>query len=107
MTTTPPVSVVEALEDAARALEVTAQWARDAIGFKGTAEAILKDANKARAALPLAEQQAEFMVLAERVCKEALPKFNWGQSALDGGAIELLNKFMFECERRAAKEPNP
>lgn len=28
---------------------------------------------------------------ADRLFREALPKFNWGASSLDGGAIELLN----------------
>ena len=27
-----------------------------------------------------------------RLCDEALPKFNWGASALDANAIDLLNK---------------
>jgi len=29
--------------------------------------------------------------LAEKLCKEALPKFNWSASALDANAISLLN----------------
>lgn len=29
--------------------------------------------------------------LAKRLMDEALPKFNWGASALDGNAIQLLN----------------
>ena len=29
---------------------------------------------------------------AERLFNEALPKFNWGASALDGNAIQLLNE---------------
>lgn len=29
---------------------------------------------------------------ADRLFREALPKFNWGASSLDGGAIELLNE---------------
>ena len=29
--------------------------------------------------------------LAEKLCKEALPKFNWGASALDANAISILN----------------
>lgn len=29
---------------------------------------------------------------AQRLCKEALPKFNWGASFLDGNAIQLLNE---------------
>jgi hypothetical protein len=28
----------------------------------------------------------------QRLFREALPKFNWAASALDGGAIELLNE---------------
>ena len=29
---------------------------------------------------------------ARRLCDEALPKFNWGASALDANAIQLLNQ---------------
>lgn len=32
------------------------------------------------------------LLLADRMCKEALPKFNWGDSALDANAIDLLNR---------------
>ncbi len=30
--------------------------------------------------------------IAHRLCREALPKFNWGASALDSNAITLLNR---------------
>lgn len=30
--------------------------------------------------------------LTQRMCREALPKFNWGASALDANAIDLLNR---------------
>lgn len=33
---------------------------------------------------------------ADRLCKEALPKFNWGASALDANAIALLNEVPIE-----------
>lgn len=29
---------------------------------------------------------------AQRLCKKALPKFNWGASALDADAVKLLNE---------------
>lgn len=32
------------------------------------------------------------LIKADRLCKEALPKFNWGASALDANAIEILNE---------------
>lgn len=32
------------------------------------------------------------LVLAQRLNTEALPKFNWGASALDANAIDLLNR---------------
>lgn len=38
---------------------------------------------------------------AQRVFDEALPKFNWGASALDGNAIELLNDERAEFEKYA------
>ena len=34
----------------------------------------------------------EALTLVQRVFDEALPKFNWGASALDGNAIDLLNR---------------
>ena len=39
-------------------------------------------------------REAELLALkmADRLCKEALPKFNWGASALDANAIKLLNE---------------
>ena len=39
-------------------------------------------------------RDAELLALkmADRLCKEALPKFNWGASALDANAIKLLNE---------------
>lgn len=32
------------------------------------------------------------LTLAKRMCDEALPKFDWGASALDANAIDLLNR---------------
>lgn len=42
---------------------------------------------------------------AERLCNEALPKFNWAKSALDANAIALLNEVPGEISRalKAAK----
>lgn len=37
-------------------------------------------------------QALEALKAAQRLHKEALPKFNWGASALDGNAITLLNE---------------
>lgn len=34
----------------------------------------------------------EALELAQRMCAEALPKFNWGASALDANAIDLINR---------------
>lgn len=36
--------------------------------------------------------QLKALKAAERLFKEALPKFNWGASALDANAIRLLNE---------------
>lgn len=36
---------------------------------------------------------------AERLFNEALPKFNWGASALDANAIALLNEVPGEVRR--------
>ncbi len=40
---------------------------------------------------------------ADRLCREALPRFNWGASALDANAITLLNEVPNEI-RAALKE---
>ena len=34
----------------------------------------------------------EALKAADKLCNEALPKFNWGKSALDANAIRLLNE---------------
>jgi len=38
-----------------------------------------------------------------RLIDEALPKFNWGHSALDANAITLLNEVPGEVRRAIAK----
>lgn len=39
-----------------------------------------------------AEERTRYTLgMAQRLCAEALPKFNWGASALDANAISLLN----------------
>lgn len=43
------------------------------------------------------------LIRADRLCKEALPKFNWGASALDANAIALLNEVPGEI-RKVLKE---
>lgn len=40
----------------------------------------------------LIKQLIESNTLALRIIDEALPKFNWGASALDANAIQLLNE---------------
>lgn len=35
----------------------------------------------------------------KRLIDEALPKFNWGTSALDGNAIQLLNEVPCQVDR--------
>jgi len=37
-------------------------------------------------------EMVEALEAAERLIREALPKFNWGASALDANAIRLLNE---------------
>lgn len=51
-------------------------------GDPAAAEAFLKEIKALRAALQMADE----------LCKCALPKFNWGASALDARAIQLLNE---------------
>lgn len=51
-------------------------------GDPAAAEAFLKEMKALRAALQMADE----------LCKYALPKFNWGASALDARAIQLLNE---------------
>lgn len=38
------------------------------------------------------DRQEAALRLALRMCDEALPKFNWGASALDANAVQLLNE---------------
>lgn len=40
---------------------------------------------------------------AQRLCKEALPRFNWGGSALDNNAIRLLNEVPARIDAAIAK----
>lgn len=42
-------------------------------------------------------QLIETIRLMDRVFNEALPKFNWGASALDANAIDLLNRGGMAC----------
>ena len=51
------------------------------------------------AALRACETARSFVTLANRVAGEALPKFEWGKSALDANAISLLNEFLIEAPR--------
>ncbi len=49
----------------------------------------------ARCTALLLDQREELLaalLLAQRLCDEALPKFNWGASTLDANAIDLLNR---------------
>lgn len=50
--------------------------------------------NKRRiiAAAGVADELVEALGCALQLCQEALPKFNWGASALDANAIQLLNE---------------
>lgn len=41
----------------------------------------------------------EALRLCQRLFDEALPKFNWGASALDANAIDLLNRVPAEVAR--------
>lgn len=50
-----------------------------------------------------APELLEALKRAERLIKEALPKFNWGASALDANAISLLNDVPGEVRAALAK----
>jgi hypothetical protein len=69
---------------------------------KGPLVAVMltKDVAHALAAAP---DMIAALARAERLFKEALPKFNWGKSALDANAIELLNEVPGEVSRAIAK----
>jgi hypothetical protein len=45
----------------------------------------------------------EALEVAHRLCAEALPKFNWGKSALDANAIDLLNRAPLAISAALAK----
>lgn len=86
------------------------------IGGDGFRVAVTSDGNKTRSSL-VHEANAAFIVRAcnnhaelvaalaraEALFTEALPKFNWGQSALDGNAISLLNEVPGEVRQALAK----
>lgn len=50
------------------------------------------DAYLSNAVLPTYSELVAALRDAHRLNTEALPKFNWGASALDGNAIRLLNE---------------
>lgn len=47
----------------------------------------------------------EALKLAQRMCREALPKFNWGASSLDANAIDLLNRAPIAIDAALSAEP--
>lgn len=49
--------------------------------------------------IPGTEDVKEVLSRAVRLFDEALPKFDWGRSALDANAIQLLNEVPGEVER--------
>lgn len=60
---------------------------------------------------PTYEELVAFVRLAKRLHDEALPKFDWGRSALDANAISLLNESGLQVDRLVARmnnaEPEP
>lgn len=54
--------------------------------YVGRAGSLLLKAEKQEAVMRAA------LLLAKRMCEEALPKFDWGASCLDANAIDLLNR---------------
>lgn len=49
-------------------------------------------------ALEERDELRSVLLRAQRLMKEALPKFNWGASALDANAIALLNEVPGEVD---------
>lgn len=54
-------------------------------------------------ALAATQEMKAALARAERLFKEALPKFDWGKSALDDNAIALLNEVPGEVVKALAK----
>lgn len=52
------------------------------------------------------EKLREALEAADTLCNEALPKFNWGKSALDANAIRLLNEVPGMIRNALTKEKN-
>lgn len=52
----------------------------------------LRPAEQNARLMAAAYSMREALRLAKRLCDEALPKFNWGASALNANAIALLNE---------------
>lgn len=78
------------------------KWCVREVNEKGPLVAVMltRDVAHALAAMPEA-----FAALgrAEQLFKEALPKFDWGKSALDANAIALLNEVPGEVHAAIAK----
>ena len=54
-------------------------------------------------ALAAAPEMIAALTRVERLIKEALPKFDWGKSALDANAIALLNEVPGEVHQALVK----
>lgn len=57
------------------------------------AQKIRPELEKDAAKLAMFDELVVALEVAEKIRTEALPKFNWGASALDANAIGLLNIF--------------
>lgn len=55
--------------------------------------------------LGMLREAVSALQLADRLCKEALPKFNWAASALDANAIDLLNRAPAAIEKVIESDP--
>lgn len=62
-------------------------------------KSVLVNVHSVKALLDSHEAMREALVLAQRLHQEALPQFNWGESALDANAIHLLNEVPIAINR--------
>lgn len=90
------------MNHAEKVKELTISFAEATVQYENNGETpgdwVTLRAIRAQLHAAIDEMQAEIdrlkaaLSLAGRMCNEALPKFNWGASALDANAIDLLNR---------------
>lgn len=85
-------SVANALRYEIDTLRELSEIERKAGYNQSTWQVLRNVAHRLEELVPIVELQHKALLHADRLCQEALPKFDWGRSALDSNAILLLNE---------------